>query len=99
MPLHDDKIFADWVLRRWREKDDLLQYFVEHQHFPADEGYTEGIDGGNDKTGAGWIETEVRPENPFEWIQIFAPAAALGLVINVIFKMLAIVLKVLRIKS
>jgi lysocardiolipin and lysophospholipid acyltransferase len=97
MPLHSDKLFADWVLARWREKDDLLQYFVEHQRFPADTG-TGGNDG-KEKTGAGWIETGVRPHNPFEWVQVFAPPAALGFLINVVVKMAGIVLRVMRIRS
>jgi lysocardiolipin and lysophospholipid acyltransferase len=97
MPLHDDKLFADWVLARWREKDDMLQYFVENSRFPADEGVSKTEDGKIVK-GAGWIETGVRPVKSLEWVQIFVPTAALALVINVLVKMVGIVLRVLRIK-
>jgi hypothetical protein len=91
IPIHDEKVFADWVLARWREKDDLLQYFVENQRFPADDGSTPNVNGGQPTKGAGWIETEVRPKIWYEWLQIFVPAAALALVINVVWKMVEIV--------
>lgn len=100
IPLGDEKVFGEWVLARWREKDDLLQYFVEHNRFPADEGETlANGSGGKSLKGAGWIETEVKPAKWFEWVQIFIPLAAFGLVINVIVKMINIVLRIMRIKS
>jgi lysocardiolipin and lysophospholipid acyltransferase len=98
IPLHDEKVFSDWVLARWREKDDLLQYFVENNRFPADEGVSASSKDGKAVKGAGWIETEVRPVKWGEWIQVFIPSAALGLVLNVVLKLLDIVLKVLRIR-
>ena len=98
IPLHDEKIFSDWVLARWREKDDMLQYYVENNRFPADEGVTPNVNGGEPLRGAGWIETEVRPVRWWEWVQIFIPGAALGLVVNVIVKMINMVLRMLRVK-
>jgi lysocardiolipin and lysophospholipid acyltransferase len=98
IPIHDEKIFGDWVLARWREKDDLLQYFVENNRFPADEGVTPNANGGAPIKGAGWIETQVRPVRYGEWIQVFIPTAAFGLVINVIVKMINMVLRILRIR-
>jgi lysocardiolipin and lysophospholipid acyltransferase len=98
IPLHDDTIFSDWLLARWREKDDLLQYFVEHQRFPADEGVTPGVDGAEPLKGAGWIETGVKPVKWWEWFQILVPSAALALVINVFMK-IAGLLKVTRVRS
>ncbi|KAB2100659.1 hypothetical protein AG0111_0g11174 [Alternaria gaisen] len=98
IPLHDEKIFSDWLLARWREKDDLLQYFVENQRFPADEGETPSVDGGAPLKGAGWIETDVRPKLWYEWIQIFVPTAALALIVNVFIKITNIVMKVTRVK-
>jgi hypothetical protein len=95
IPLHDEKLFSDWVLTRWREKDDLLQYFVENNRFPADAGVSPNVNGGSPVRGAGWIETEVRPAKWGEWIQVFVPTAALVLVVNVVLKMLDIVRKVL----
>ena len=98
IPIDDDKAFGDWVLARWREKDDLLQYFVENQRFPADEGVTPNVNGGQPLKGAGWIETEVRPSHWFEWVKVFVPAAALALVVNVIVKLAAIVVRLVQVK-
>jgi lysocardiolipin and lysophospholipid acyltransferase len=99
IPTHDDKIFSDWLLARWREKDDLLQYFVEHQRFPADEGLTPNVNGGAPLKGAGWLETEVKPVKWYEWFQILVPAAALGLVINVFIKIAGIATRVTGVKA
>lgn len=98
IPLHDDKEFSDWLLARWREKDDLLQYFVEHNRFPADEGVTPNVNGGHPLKGAGWIETDVRPVNWYEWLQIFVPPAALALIVNVFVKTYKMVMKVAGVK-
>ena len=94
----DEKEFGDWLLKRWREKDDLLEYFQQYNRFPADEGVTPNVNGGAPLKGAGHIETDVRPSNPLEFLQIYIPPTALALVINVIVKMIRMVLKVLRIK-
>lgn len=97
IPLGDEKVFGDWLLDRWREKDDLLQYYLENNRFPADEGV--GVDElGKEVKGAGWIETEVRPRRWTEWVMVFVPVAALGLVINVVVKMVGMVLRVLRLR-
>lgn len=47
-----------------------------------------------EKDGRGYIETEVRPKSPFEFLQIFVPQAALFLVINVAMKTLSVARKV-----
>lgn len=94
----DEKEFSDWLLNRWREKDDLLEHFVQHGRFPADEGTTPAVNGGMPLKGAGYIETDVRPSSPLELIQIFIPPMALALVLNVIVKFVNMVLRILRIK-
>lgn len=98
IPTHDDKLFSEWLLKRWREKDDLLEYYLQNGRFPADEGVSPAVDGGEPLRGAGWIETEVKPTNPLEFLQIFAPVAAFALIVNVLLKFVAIVLRVLRIQ-
>jgi lysocardiolipin and lysophospholipid acyltransferase len=98
IPLDDEKIFGDWLLERWREKDDLIDHYLLHGRFPADEGTTSSINGSKAVKGAGWIETEVRPQNPLEFIQIFVPPAALALVVNIIVKFVNMILKLLRIR-
>ncbi|CAI6333274.1 unnamed protein product [Periconia digitata] len=98
IPTHDEKLFGDWLLKRWREKDDLIEYYLEHDRFPADKGRTPAVTGANALHGAGWIETEVKPTNPLEVLQIFAPVAAFALVVNVLMKFFAIIMRVLRIQ-
>jgi lysocardiolipin and lysophospholipid acyltransferase len=98
IPIQDEKIFGDWLLKRWREKDDLIEYYMQNGRFPADEGTSLSVDGAKPLKGAGYIETEVKPSNPFEFLQIFAPVAAFALVINVLLKFAGIVLRMLRIK-
>ena len=99
IPVDDPKQFEQWLLERWREKDELLEYYVEHGLFPADGGAGPLVNGGKPVTRAGYIETEVRPRNPVEWMQIFVPPAALLLVVNVVIKIFRMVLRVLRIKT
>ena len=98
IPTHDEKVFADWLLARWREKDDLIEYYLEHDRFPADEGTSPAVNGGKPIKGAGHIETEVRPSSPFEVLQIFVPAAAFALVVNVVVKFVGMMLRILRLK-
>lgn len=98
IPLADEKQFSDWLLARWREKDDLLEYYIENGRFPADEGTTPAVNAGKPLKGAGYIETEVRPSNPLEFLQIFLPLAAFALVVNVILKFVYIVLRTLRLR-
>lgn len=98
VPYHDNKAFEAWLLERWREKDDLLEYYLENGRFPADDGVSEGVNGSGKVRGAGYIETQVRPKNPLEVVLIAAPPFALGLVINVIYKFWLMVLTVLRLR-
>lgn len=96
IPLGDEKVFADWLLQRWREKDDLLQYYLDHNRFPADSDV--GVDDqGKESKGAGWIETDVRPAKWWEFLQVFVPISAIALLVNVVVKMVIMVLRVLRI--
>jgi lysocardiolipin and lysophospholipid acyltransferase len=98
IPTHDEALFADWLLARWREKDDLLQYYVENNRFPADQGSAPNPSGGEPLKGAGWIETEVRPVKWYEWVQVFVPVAAVGLLINVLLKIVYMVMSIAKLK-
>lgn len=89
MPLDDPKKFEEWVHQRWVEKDELIEYFLQHGRFPAYEGrdtLQNGSTSGQAKVGAGYIETEVKPVHPLEFLQMFVPVAAILLVINVCYK-------------
>lgn len=96
MPLGDEKAFNEWLLARWREKDDLLQFYIENNRFPADDGVGRDEEGREVK-GAGWIETEVRPAKWYEFVQVFVPIAAVALLVNVGLKLWRLVVSVLRV--
>lgn len=76
MPLDEKDQFHDWVLARWREKDDLLDAFIRTGRFPADKVAVDIEDGPTDSFKTPYINTEVRPRSPVEFLQIFMPVAA-----------------------
>lgn len=89
MPLDDTEKFSEWVRQRWIEKDELLEQFLQTGRFPADDGEEPLVNGSTGKPlkGAGYIETEVKPAHPLEFLQIFAPVAAVLMVFNVFSKL------------
>jgi lysocardiolipin and lysophospholipid acyltransferase len=94
IPVDDSDAFAAWLDERWREKDRLIQYYVETGRFPTDGASTSAVPNGSGvkliKEEA-CIETEVRPSNPLELLLIYLPLAALLLVINVVLKFIRMV--------
>lgn len=93
IPFNDTDKFNAWVLDRWREKDDMIEEYTKTGRFPADDAEGEQLTNGHvpeenassEKKGK-YIETEVKPVNRFEFLQIFLPWLALVLVLNVVFK-------------
>lgn len=89
-PKDDPKAFEDWVLARWREKDDLVEYYMQHGQFPCDDrapefAYKEVENGAGvmkPVVNRRYIETEVRPGSALEVVQIFAPSLGVGLVLH-----------------
>ncbi|KAF2679002.1 acyltransferase-domain-containing protein [Lentithecium fluviatile CBS 122367] len=98
IPMHDEKAFSDWLLARWREKDAFIEYYLQNGRFPADEGASPAVNGAKPVKGAGHIETEVRPTNMLEVLQMFALPASSLLVVNVVLKIAHFVLVVLRVR-
>ena len=80
IPLNDSRAFEHWLRARWTEKDNLIEYYYQHGHFPADVGVDKGPDG-KTRRGAGYIETQVRPSRWYEFLQIFAPTGLLALIL------------------
>lgn len=88
IPLDDPKAFEEWVVRRWKEKDELLEGFMNTGRFPADDAHeSDGEPGGGAIIGAGYIETEVRLGHWYEVGQIFVVLAAFALLANIGAKM------------
>lgn len=74
IPMEDHKVFDDWLLERWREKDVLLEKFMQDGRFPA-----------SSTGGRKYIETSVRQRNPLEFLLIFAPALVFALIGGLIY--------------
>lgn len=100
IPLHDPKNFEQWLLQRWREKDDLLEHYMQNNRFPSsqdldDEGkpVASGVNGRakRAKTG-GYIEADVRPAHWWEIAQIFAPACGIVLLLSMFWQTKALAL-------
>ncbi|KAK0720301.1 acyltransferase-domain-containing protein [Lasiosphaeris hirsuta] len=83
IPLDTAEEFDAWLRERWYEKDALLEQYVSTGRFPPSsaEAVTKGHEG--------FLETEVRTRRRFEFLQIFAVLAGVGLVWNVISKIWA----------
>ena len=83
----------DWLMQRWREKDDLIDAFLRTGKFhPADTEAVE-IEGGpkEKEWKTAYINTEVMPRNPVEFLQMFAPVSAAALVGGIGVKVLDMV--------
>ncbi|KAI9716103.1 MAG: hypothetical protein M1812_005530 [Candelaria pacifica] len=84
IPLDNPKEFDLWLRARWVEKDRLLEYYHRHNRFPADEGI-ERLGNGKTRRGAGFIETEIKPNYWFEFMQVFAPMGLFALVLYLFY--------------
>jgi hypothetical protein len=101
------KEFEAWVLQRWREKDALVEHYMQHGRFPADEGAPEEVFK-EEVNGAGvgtmvkrklWIETEVKPASPLEVLQCYMPSLALALIVHLLRRFWGWLLVALAIRS
>ncbi|KAK3065292.1 hypothetical protein LTS18_002695 [Coniosporium uncinatum] len=81
LPVSDEKAFNDWILERFREKDELIDRYLETGRFPVDEDWVDkpGANGyladGPVHTREPYVETQVRPASRGELLQIYAPVA------------------------
>ena len=80
IPLDDINTFDIWLRARWAEKDALMEHYMRTGRFPADEGVDETPEG-EIRRGAGYIETQVKPHNWYEILQVFAPIATFVIVL------------------
>ncbi|KAI4213834.1 MAG: hypothetical protein LQ351_003528 [Letrouitia transgressa] len=84
IPVDNDKAFDNWLRARWIEKDQLLQYYQKIGRFPADKGVSK-LPNGRILRGAGYIETEIKPNRWYEYLQIFAPVGLLALILYLFY--------------
>ncbi|KAI4257916.1 MAG: hypothetical protein LQ352_001422 [Teloschistes flavicans] len=84
IPVDNDKAFDSWLRARWIEKDQLLDHYQKTGRFPADTGVSK-LPSGKKQRGAGYIETEIKPNKWYEYLQIFAPVGLLALVLYMFY--------------
>ena len=85
IPIHDPPQFEAWLAERWREKDILVEGYMQNGRFPADEGHDSDGEPGQLKVakGAGFIETSVQLGHFYELGSIFVVMSALALIANI----------------
>lgn len=88
IPIDDKASMHEWLDARWREKDDLLDAFQKTGRFPADKSAVHIEGGPDDDLKTAYITTEVRPRATGEFLQMFAPVAAAGVVGRILFQVL-----------
>ncbi|KAK3070083.1 hypothetical protein LTR53_011070 [Teratosphaeriaceae sp. CCFEE 6253] len=89
LPINDSAAMYQWILQRWREKDDMLEQFNRTGKFPGDTEAVE-IEGGPQEKEwkTPYINTEVKPRSPIEVLQIFAPVTIAALVGRILVQIL-----------
>lgn len=71
IPLDDESEFERWLLKRWHEKDELLESYYVNGHFDGDEH----------------VDTEVRLKRMSEILKMYAVPAAAVLCANIAWKL------------
>lgn len=93
IPVNDPDAFDKWLLDRWREKDEMLEQYLQTGRFPADDGEDESPNGATKSIkGAGYIEAPIRAKYPFEFLQIYIPIGLVWLILRLIRQSLHIAL-------
>ena len=87
IPIDDPVAFEVWLRARWMEKDGLIEAYYRHGRFPADRGAHKTPEG-RIVRGAGHIETEIKSNYWYEFLQIFAPVGLLALVLYTFYNAL-----------
>ena len=74
------KAFDIWLRARWYEKDRLIEQYLRTGSFPADEG-EERTSSGKTIRGAGHIDTEIKANYWYEFMQVFAPIGVFAMIL------------------
>ena len=100
IPYNNEKAFDVWLRNRWREKDHLLEYFSKNNRFPAEKPWERLLakpgqssssgkitpqNGSKEPKNAKFIETEVKSKGMEEFMSMFVPVTALGIVLYLFY--------------
>ena len=88
IPLSDHEAFEDWLIERWREKDELLDQWYTTSRFPSDIGSADSKKGISED---GFIETEMTLGNWMEIGQLYVVLATVALIVNIILQLLTLI--------
>lgn len=84
IPLHNAKAFDLWLIARWREKDLLMEQYLQSGKFPADNGATK-YRSGKILRGCGHMTVPIQASKWYEFLQIFAPMGILAMVLFIFY--------------
>jgi lysocardiolipin and lysophospholipid acyltransferase len=88
IPLDDPEEFDKWLMKRWREKDALMEQYMVNGRFPSSPIYERSIIGFQSKKEkveeAGFIETEIKQVNWWDFLQVFVVLGIFGMVANIL---------------
>lgn len=80
LPLNDNAAMFDWLMARWREKDDLMEAFMRDGKFPGDTAAVDIEGGPQDEFKTPYISSQVENRQPFEVLQLLVPVVTLTLI-------------------
>ena len=88
IPLETPEKFELWLRDRFYEKDALMERYLTEGRFPPSK-YLQSLaeDGAPGGSKDGFLETQVRPKYSFEVLQVYSVVGAVGLAINLLFRM------------
>ena len=77
IPIDDPKAFEAWILERWREKDDIMEQFLQTGRMPPNGAGPNETKATTDKVP--FLETEVKLAGAAELLQMYLPSIAICL--------------------
>lgn len=92
IPLGDAESFERWLRDRWHEKDALIEQYLTTGRFPS----TPAAIANAKKIGKdGFIETEVRTRNWWEFMHIFAVVGTAAVALKIFTRVMANLVRLL----
>lgn len=80
IPMDNNDAMHEWIMQRWREKDDMIEAFLKAGKFPADPEAVQIEDAPMEKEfKTAYINTQVMPRTSVEFLAMFMPVLAAAL--------------------